>query len=119
MRMWMIDTKFMCNQHLLGEHSELHKFRHNFVKKHNMGGRLAFPSQISPRDMLSRHDELAEEMARRGMNHKSPYQDVDVEYLFNGKPYSYECKIDIEYNLKDLAERCPACRERIENDRSF
>lgn len=109
----MIDTKLMCDKHILGEHGEIHKHKHNFVKKHNMGGRLAFPSQISPREMQSRHDELVVEMIARGMNHKSDYEQPDVEYLFNDNPYSYECKIDIEHNLNDLANRCVECSKRI------
>ena len=80
MRMWMVDPKLMCRKHLLGEHGEIHKFRHNFEKRHNMVGRLMFPSQIDPTKMSERHDALAHEMARRGYNHHSPYVQPDVGY---------------------------------------
>lgn len=115
MRMWMIPPYLMCDKHILGEHGEIHKHKHNFVKKHNMGGRLASPSQIDPVNMESRHDELVEEMIRRHMNHYSPFEQPDVSYLFNGDPYSYTIDINLKHNLNDLANRCEHCRERIMN----
>ena len=64
----MIEPKFLCRKHLLGEHGEIHKHKHNFEKKHNMTGRMG---QIFPDKMQERHDLLAEEMLNRGYNHKS------------------------------------------------
>ena len=107
MRMWMIDTKLMCNSHLLGEHGEIHKHKHNFEKRHNMFGRLSPIVQIVPDKMQERHDEVAREMLSRGMNHKSPYSQPDVSYLPSG------LKVDMEYNLHDLATRCPECAKLI------
>lgn len=107
MRMWMVDPKLLCNKHLLGEHGEIHKHKHNFVKKHNMFGRLKSPSQIDPQAMEVRHNELAQEMLIRGMNHKSPYLQPDVSYL-------PKANIDINFNLKDLSNRCENCSKRIE-----
>jgi hypothetical protein len=106
MRMWFIDPKLMCRKHLLGEHFEIHKHKHNFVKKHNMAGRLKYPSQIDPARMELRHDEIVKEMTVRGMNHKSDYEQPDVSYL-------PKAKIDIEYNLIDLACRCEECATKI------
>lgn len=103
MRMWMIDPKKMCNQHILGEHSEIHKHRHNFVKKHKMEGRLKYPAQIDPALMEFRHNQLVKEMGSRGMSHKSPYTQPDISHL----PVVY---MDIEYNIDDLANRCEKCR---------
>jgi hypothetical protein len=34
MRMWLVDPALLCDKHLLGEHGELHKFQHCFVKGH-------------------------------------------------------------------------------------
>lgn len=106
MRMWGISTNLLCNKHLLGEHGEIHKHRHNFVKKHNMTGRMKAPAQINPHVMEKRHEELAMEMSRRGMNHKSPYLQPDTSYL----PL---VEFNIEYNLIDLACRCEECADRI------
>jgi len=34
MRMWMVDPRLLCNQHLIGEHGEIHKFLPSFRKGH-------------------------------------------------------------------------------------
>lgn len=110
MRMWMIDPKLLCNKHLLGEHGEIHKHRHNFVKHHSITGRIAPKVQIEPASMRSRHDELAEEMGRRGMRHKSPYKQPDLGYL----PERFrEAKVDQMVSMNDLIVRCEECRKLI------
>jgi len=107
MRMWMIDPSLLCRQHLLGEHAELHRHRHSFVKGHSIAGRRG---QIEPDAMQARHDELADEMVRRGYQHKSPYSQPDLS------SYSVEdrCgKVDKAKSSSDLADRCRTCRERM------
>ena len=103
MRMWMVDPEILCQKHLIGEHGELHKFRHNFVKQHRMDGRRG---QIEPESMKKRHDELAAEMLRRGYKHNSPYEQPDISHLQDFPP------VDVEGSLKLLIERCPKCRKR-------
>lgn len=103
MRMWMINPELLCRKHLLGEHSEIHKFKHSFVKKHKMYGRLG---QIEPKSMEARHDELTLEMIKRGYNHNSPYEQPDVSYL-------PEMIVNKDISVKDLIERCEECRLRI------
>jgi len=111
MRMWMLHPALFCNQHLLGEHGEIHKHRPSFVKQHSIAGRIRPIVLIEPEAMKRRHDLLAEEMIHRGMNHKSPYEQPDLSYLVYEDRYA---KADIDYNLWDLANRCPACKERID-----
>lgn len=111
MRMWMVSPTLLCDKHLLGEHGEIHKHRHNFVKGHRIDGRVSPKAQIEPMAMGSRHDELAREMETREMNHESPYEMPDLSYL--PAPHM-EATVDVEESLKELAGRCPACRERIE-----
>ena len=65
MRMWMISPGLLCNKHLIGEHGDIHKHRHNFVKKHSISGRLSPIVQIEPSSMEKRHDELTLEMEKR------------------------------------------------------
>jgi hypothetical protein len=101
--MWMVDPKFLCRKHLLGEHGEIHKHRHNFVKKHRMAGRLG---QIEPISMQRRHDELALELLKRGYNHNSPFEQPDVSYL-------PEMFVDIEASIQDLKDRCEECRKLL------
>lgn len=102
MRMWMVDPKILCRKHLLGEHGEIHKHRHNFIKRHRMDGRMG---QIEPEAMESRHNALAEEMLSRGYNHQSPFEQPDTSYL-------PEMKVNVEESLIDLLSRCPECKMR-------
>ena len=112
MRMWMIEPELLCDKHLLGSHGEIHKHRHNFVKKHKMNGRISPIVQIEPAEMGNRHDILAREMIRRGMNHKSPYEQPDISYLPEDQQ---NCKVDLEISKADLIERCGNCKGRILN----
>lgn len=111
MRMWQIAPALLCNKHLLGEHGEIHKHRHNFVKQHRIDGRISPVVQIEPASMGTRHDELAAEMTRRGMNHKSPYEQPDISYL---PEWQQNAKVDVATSLADLCERCEDCRARVE-----
>jgi len=110
MRMWMLPTKFLCQKHLLGEHGELHKHRHNFEKHHSIAGRISPFVAIEPANMEMRHNELVVEMYIRGYNHKSPYTLPDLSYL---PDYQRNAKVNYEYNLADLIGRCPECAKRI------
>jgi hypothetical protein len=112
MRMWMIDPKILCWKHLLGEHGEIHKHRHNFVKGHSMEGRISPVAQIEPEAMQARHDELAEEMLRRGFNHKSPYEQPDISSY---PVHVVDAKVNIAHSLRDLLERCEECKTRSTN----
>jgi hypothetical protein len=104
--MWMVNPKILCRRHLLGEHGEIHKHRHNFVKRHKMDGRIG---QIEPESMKTRHDELAEEMILRGYNHNSPFEQPDISYL-------PEMRVNVETSLKDLLNRCTECEERFRHN---
>jgi hypothetical protein len=105
--MWMIDPKLLCRKHLLGEHGEIHKFKHNFEKKHSINKRIE-QGQIEPDSMEVRHNELASEMLRRGYNHKSPYSIPDLSYLNNEQRYF---KVDRRKAIVDLHSRCEECRK--------
>lgn len=105
--MWMISPEFLCRKHLLGEHGEIHKFRHSFVKKHNMKGRAG---QIDPSKMESRHDELATEMLKRGYKHLSPYEQPDTSYLHDMP------EVNKEEAHRDLINRCSECAKLFKNE---
>ncbi len=110
MRMWGINPKLLCRQHLLGEHNEIHKHRHNFVKHHSIAKRIAPVVQIEPENMKTRHDALVEEMLARGYNHNSPYEQPDLSYL---KPEERFVKINLSTSVTDLKSRCTECAGRI------
>jgi hypothetical protein len=97
----------LCLQHLLGNHGELHKHRHVFVRQHSITGRLG---QIEPLAMQTWHDALARELLRRGYRHESPYTLPPLDYL----PLKDRLgRVDRETALENLTRRCAACRERI------
>ena len=107
MRMWMTNPKLLCNKHLLGEHGELHKFIQSFHKKYSVDNRVSPIVQIELSSYQSRHDELANEMISRGMNHNSPLPELpDFSYL---PRHHYEAKVDTDISFKDLKERCSEC----------
>lgn len=112
MKMWMIDPKLLCKKHLLGEHGEIHKHRHNFVKHHKITKRISPIVQIEPSNMEKRHDELASEMKSRGYNHQSPFEQPNISYL---QEHEINAKVNINISINDLKKRCLECKKRIEN----
>ena len=106
MRMWMIAPEFLCRNHLLGEHNEIHKHKHVFEKHYSIKNRISPVVQIEPESMKKRHDELAKEMIRRGYNHKSDYVQPDLAYLNDIERYA---KVNIEISINDLRKRCKLC----------
>jgi len=59
--------------------------------------------------LKDRHDHLAAEMERRGMNHQSPLPDINTSCLPDEQ---LEVTIDRYKALTDLLSRCPKCKER-------
>lgn len=114
MRMWhKYLTEYLCNKHLIGAHGELHKFRHAFIKKHSIDGRISPIVQIEPWRMGEYHEELVSEMLKRGIKHNSPYTMPDISYLGNkGK-----VRVDIDENIDTLRLRCKECFNKSNNKR--
>lgn len=110
MRMWMLHPKMLCRKHLLGEHGEIHKHRHNFVKQHRITGRIYPIVLIEPSSMEDRHNILALEFKRRGYNHESPYTLPDLRHLPEAER---KAKANRLYNAVDLSKRCSACEKKI------
>lgn len=102
MRMWMVDPKGMCNQHLLGEHVELHMLVGTLLKGISVVGYVN-TGLAETHNIQSRHAELVAEMKARGMNHQSPLP------VFEVKPMG---KVDREASLVEMARRCPRCAAR-------
>ena len=113
MRMWMVDPKFLCRQHLLGEHAELHKHLPSLRKGINVNGRFNPVVQIQFQGYEQRHQILVDEMAARGYNHKSPLLDIpDFESIY---PDYWDLKVDENISIEDLKCRCEKCKRRIED----
>ena len=99
MRMWGVDPALLCDQHLLGEHVEMHMFAGSIKKGINVSGYVK-KGLVEIHNIQNRHDELAMEIEKRGMNHKS---DLD----FAGGVGGY---VDIENSKKELKRRCKDCK---------
>ena len=106
MRMWNVDTRLMCDRHLLGEHVEMHMFVGCIRKRMSLDGYLN-NSLVRIDKIRERHDELVREFERRGFSHKSPIGRFDYSYL------NSVGSIDADKNLKDLKNRCPDCKRKL------
>ena len=106
MRMWNVDPKLMCRQHLLGEHLEMHMFAGCINKGKSLAGYIR-GGLVETGNIRDRHFALSEEMERRGYNHKSPLflEPQDIE----------EGKVDINESLMELWSRCKECKIRMQN----
>lgn len=104
--MWLVDPEILCDQHLLGEHKELHQLvGHIDAGNTEVVEGHAKRKQVDTSKIKERHDELVEEMEKRGFNHNSELEYEDS--LEMGE-------IDLEENLEDLLDRCEECRGRYD-----
>jgi hypothetical protein len=103
MRMWNVPTKFLCRQHLLGEHNEVHSLIGCIKKGTSLKGYID-KGLVEVHNIKKRHDALVEEMGRRGYNHLSPLPE------FTCQETGY---VNVEQNIEELRRRCKECRERI------
>jgi len=101
MRMWKVDTKKMCRQHLLGEHLETHCFVGAILKKTSLRGYVE-NGLVELHYLETRHNELVEEMLHRGYKHQSP-----LPFFVS----LHAGRVDSEKNLNVLKQRCVECRK--------
>lgn len=111
MRMWMVEPHLMCNNHLLGEHNELHMLL-GTIENHPHGDEvlegLAEKEMVDLSSLEGRHGELVGEMEKRGMNHQSPLVPVPEKLPdFGGS-------VNPEENKEELSGKCRSCRKRIQ-----
>jgi len=107
MRMWMVDPRVMCREHLLGEHYELHMLKGSIEKGKKLTG-FVMGGLVEVDQIHFRHEELVEEMKRRGYKHKSEMDD----FLVGGMPI--KGLIDKKKSKEILLSRCEECRKRDE-----
>jgi len=106
MRMWNVDPKYMCRQHLLGEHVEMHMFVGIIIKGTSLEGYIR-GGLVEVHNIQKRHDELVVEMLRRGYKHHSPLPDSYKLKLIAGK-------VDGKWNEVELTKRCLGCRLEVQ-----
>lgn len=102
MRMWNVDPRAMCRQHLLGEHLEMHMFVGARRKKKSLQG-YASAGLVDLRLLRQRHNELVHEMECRGYQHESPLPQRGSEPQAIGW-------VDSAGNFEQLRVRCASCR---------
>lgn len=114
-RLWAVPPKYLCEQHLLGEHKEMHQ-EAGTLANHPHGDAICYghakKAQVRVGWLEQRHDKLATELSRRGNNHNSPF-DYDLS------EYDDIGYVDRYANVVDLYNRCDACAERIEQFGGF
>jgi hypothetical protein len=108
MRMWMVNPRFMCRQHLLGEHAEIHMFIGVISRGKSVKGYL-HKGFLEVHNLYDRHEELVEEMKRRGYNHQS---DVEKKWRTAEKRGG----IDRKKNFDELVKRCSRCKHRYSEE---
>ena len=106
MRLWMVNPSILCRKHLLGEHCESHMYVGTIKKGKSILGFID-KGLVEVHNIVSRHDELAEEMLIRGYRHASPLE-------LSLPLHTQIGKVDSDNSLKELARRCPDCRRLIE-----
>ena len=104
MRMWMVNPRIMCRQHLLGEHVEIHMFIGTIDGGKSVKGYLE-KGLLEVHNLYNRHEELVKEMKRRKYNH---FSEVSKKWKFMKKVGI----IDKEKNLSELINRCSKCERR-------
>ena len=111
MRMWMVPTEYMCLQHLLGEHLELHMFLGTLKKGKTIKGYIE-KNCCEPRSIKQRHDIIVKELEKRGKTgHKTPIEENDCQNVCNLSQEHQYWEVDSRESLIDLLDRCPKCLE--------
>jgi len=108
MRMWMVEPKWMCRKHLLGEHVEHHMFVGTINKKKQLNGYVEH-NCVEPSKLRFRHDELVLEMDRRGYKHNSKLPEFSLGYLPKDV---IKARVNVKKSLHNLMRRCHECRCR-------
>ena len=109
MRMWMVEPKIMCMQHLLGEHVECHMFVGHIEKKKSRIDGFIQNDLFEPLSLKVRHDEIAVELEKRGVKHRTPLHEPDY---FRYSEHNIKHKINRIRSLYELLNRCPVCKKR-------
>jgi len=99
----MVDPEVLCRRHLLGEHVECHMFRGSLNRGKSLTG-FVETGLLDSRALARRHDELAQEMLRRGYRHDSPLV-VDFDET------AAAGDVDSNTSLRELASRCEDCAQ--------
>lgn len=107
-RMWMVNPKMLCRQHLLGEHKEIHQLIGSINKGISIAGYIE-KKIVQVKSIKQRHNDLVAEMLNRGYNHNSPLPKFSISKL---PLKTKQCRVDKNQSFKELLARCNNCRMR-------
>lgn len=109
LRMWMVNPKWMCHRHLLGEHRELHAIMGCLRIENGVQGYID-NNLIEITNIIPRHEVIVKEMKVRGYKHRSPIIETpNIGYL----PQEHiDYKVDRRLSAADLYSRCKMCAWR-------
>lgn len=113
-RMFNIDPRLLCQQHLLGEHSEMHEGVGLITSDHAKENPGLVEAQLKGQARAGnidttwfrpRHDVLAQELVARGGEHNSPLPAYDDPEIGEGAVCPNESR--------GVLLKCDGCRPRI------
>ena len=102
----MVNPKLLCRKHLMGEHLEQHMFLGCIEKGTSLKGYIE-KGLVEIHNIKKRHDELSEEMIKRGYKHNS---NLEVKNLLWEEGF-----VNSIENIEELKRRCKECKRRIDN----
>jgi hypothetical protein len=110
MRIWGVNPKIMCHNHLLGEHRELHALAGTLLKGISIQGYID-NNLVEVQAIIPRHEALVKEMIVRGYKHRSPMieSQIVLEHLTDEQ---FDYKVNRESSFNDLYSRCQMCAWR-------
>lgn len=108
MRIWDINPKKLCNQHILGEHRELHAIW-SILTNHKKGYSQHPETKRwvgKQAALYNRHAKLVKEILRRGYRHQSPLNKKQAIGLVRQRTY-VNSKAEQHIILKHKDCDCP------------
>jgi len=111
MRMWMVAPDLLCRKHLCGEHVECHMFLGTIKKRKKVTGYLN-NNLFEPELLKERHDELANEMVRRGYTHNTPIGIHEFKNSLNNlNKKERQVRVNVFKSYEELLSRCKSCEK--------
>jgi hypothetical protein len=105
--MWMINPVYLCRKHLLGEHVETHMYFGCLAQNKSLDGYVD-KGLFEFKSLKLRHDELMNELLRRGYDHHSPMERLIED---NQTSKVINSKVDRIKSMNDLFLRCQDCKK--------
>jgi len=99
MKMLGVNPIYLCDKHLLAEHAEIHVFARTIRQKISVK-QYTDSGCLDTTKIKSRHDDLAKELERRKIPHRTPLTYVDE--IMQGSVNSAK-------NTAELMETCDDC----------